>query len=341
MYDIIVVGGGPAGLTAAIKAGTEGLRTLVLERGENVGGRPYQSPLIENVPGWPEGVSGPELFGRLRDQALKFGAEIHTGSAVLGVFRGPHSIRANVDGDGSYTGRSVILAMGEVTPKLDALRPFEGRGVDYACDAALLDQHAGQHVVLVGGGNSCAQLALALADTDAKTVTVVSRSPLLQTVSLYLRSRLASSRINVVVGEVARGIARVSMDGMMLGGIEVEHRKGSGVTLKADQVYVFIGGVPPTGWFSGALDAHGYILTGHDVPLEDWPLDRHPYPQESSIPGVFVAGDVRAGATGGITVAFGEGTQAFQWIKREYLPSLSAPADSDELVPFLKSLGGA
>ena len=335
-YDIAIVGGGPAGLTAAIKAGTEGLSAVLLERGPEVGGRALSSPLIENVPGFPAGVDGPEFYGRLADQARKFGSEIRTGTTVEALMRLGNTItlqtRIGRDEYKTVLARSVILATGEITPRLDALLPYEGRGVDYSCDAALLDQHAGQHVVLVGGGNSCAQLGLAIAETDAKSVTIVTRSPMSQTTSMYLRQRLGNSRVKVVVGEVekAYGVHRIEQDDERIHAVKVVRGERFTKTVEANQVYVFITGVPPTGWFPGAKNALGYVLTGHDVPVEDWPLDRHPYPQESSVPGVFVAGDVRAGATGGITVALGEGTQAFQWIKREYLPGLDGVAVETE-----------
>jgi thioredoxin reductase (NADPH) len=339
MHDIVIVGGGPAGLTAAIKAGTEGLSALVIER-DLIGGRPVQSPLIENVPGWPEGIDGPTLFGRMREQAEKFGATFVTGEAVIGMHRltpadqEPHLGLTTMDGQGyaAYKGRSVVLAMGEVTPRLEALEPFVGRGVDYSCDAALLDQHAGQHVVLVGGGNSCAQLGLAIAETDAKSVTIVSRSPIATTTSMYLRQRLAGSRVKVVIGEVEKAYGRWDYGGAYDGGdverlhaVKVVRGPNFAKTVEADQTYVYITGVPPTGWFPGALNEQGYVLTGVDVPWQTWTEPepgRDPYPHETSIPGVFAAGDVRAGSTGGITVALGEGTQAFQWIKREYLPGL-------------------
>jgi thioredoxin reductase (NADPH) len=328
MYDIVIVGGGPAGLTAAIKAGTEGLSTLVIER-DRIGGRPVQSPLIENVPGWPQGISGPLLFERMHAQAEKFGAQFAQGESVIGLIKRPQDGLIHVttqlsrDVYDDYLGRSAILAMGEITPKLEALKEYEGRGVDYSCDAAMLDRHAGQNVCLVGGGNSCAQLALALEKTDAKKVTIITRSPMTDTTSLYLRSRLANSRVKIVVGEVEKAYGP---NGDIVA-VKVVRGPKFAKTVEADQVYVFITGVPPTGWFSGAKTEQGYILTGIDAALADpgrvgeW-ADRDPYPQETSIPGVFAAGDVRAGATGGITVAFGEGTQAFQWIKREYLPAL-------------------
>jgi thioredoxin reductase (NADPH) len=342
VYDIAIIGGGPAGLTAAVKAGTEGLSVVVLEASSTLGGRAYQSPLIENVPGFPEGISGPALFDGLAAQARKFGATLHTNTPVYGLMRFSDNSGLNVliEG-GTKQARSVIVAIGETTPKLEALRPYEGRGVEYACDATTLHEHAGQHVLLVGGGNSCAQLALALADKGARRVTILTRSPLAETTSMYLRQRLAANRgsrtqtpwIGVVQGEIttAHGderLARVSVQGRPYAQVAAANTKFG---LRPDHTYVFIGGIPPTGWFSGAKTAEGYILTGHDVPNEDWSLDRAPLAQESSIPGVFVAGDVRAGATGGITVAFGEGTQAFQRIKREYLPGLDAdnPARED------------
>jgi thioredoxin reductase (NADPH) len=193
----------------------------------------------------------------------------------------------------------------------------------------MLDRHAGEHVVLVGGGNSCAQLALALdkPEVGAKSVTIITRSLMTETTSLYLRSRLAQSNVKVIVGEVEKAYGaehKVWDDQFFVNRLKIVRGERFAKTIKADQVYVFISGIPPTGWFAGALDASGYILTGHDVPVEDWPLSRHPLPQETSIPGVFAAGDIRAGATGGITVAFGEGTQAFQHIKRTYLPELEA-----------------
>jgi thioredoxin reductase (NADPH) len=326
LYDIAIVGGGPAGLTAAIKAGTEGLSAVVLERGPEVGGRALQSPLIENVPGWPEGVSGPEFYGRLRDQVRKFGGEIRTRTSVEAITRIRDELwvaTRQEEGDEPFhtvRARSAILAMGEITPRLEALQPYEGRGVEYSCDAVTLHEHRGERVTLVGGGNSCAQLGLALAEHGAK-VTIITRSPMAQTTSMYLRQRMASAdRLSVIVGEVTRGY---DANGR-LHALKVERGETFAKTVETDHVYVFITGVPPTGWFPGLLNEQGYILTGADVARTlDWTLERDPYPQETSIPGVFAAGDVRAGATGGVTVALGEGTQAFQWIKREYLPSLT------------------
>lgn len=336
MHDIAVIGGGPAGLTAAIKAGTEGLSVVVLEKSGTLGGRPFQSPLIENVPGWPEGIAGPYLFDRMVEQAEKFGADLRTHRPVIGLMRlSDHIAISLAPPHGTIAARSVIVAVGEVTPRLDALRPYEGRGVEYACDATTLHEHAGQHVMLVGGGNACAQLALALADKGAKRVTIIGRSDPAQTTSMYLRQRMAQDkRIAFIHGEVtsAHGDDRLSR-------VSVAVKQGK-IGLRPDHTYVYVTGVPPTGWFPGAKTADGYVLTGNDVPQEDWPLyragddgitylKRSPYPQESSIPGVFVAGDARAGATGGITVAFGEGTQAFQWIKREYLPGLALEREED------------
>jgi thioredoxin reductase (NADPH) len=324
VYDVAIIGGGPAGLTAAIKAGTEGLSAVVLEKSDTFGGRPHQSPLIENVPGF-FGVSGPEMGEMLTAQAIAFGTELHANQQVRALIRGRDMLLVFTEGR-TYKARSVIIAVGEVTPKIDALRPYEGRGVEYACDATTLHQHEGEHVLLIGGGNSCAQLALALADKGARRVTILTRSPLVETTSMYLRQRLAQTMgdrtqtpwISVVQGEItsAKGDEKLAR-------LTVEGEVGK-YGLSPDHCYVFISGVPPTGWFSGAKTADGYILTGYDVPTDDWPVGqpREPYPQESSIPGVFVAGDVRAGATGGITVAFGEATQALQHIRRSYLPGL-------------------
>jgi thioredoxin reductase (NADPH) len=352
VYDIAIIGGGPAGLTAAIKAGTEGLSAVVLEKSSTLGGRPFMSPLIENVPGWPAGIEGPTFGALLATQARKFGSELRTNAAVTGVMRLTDQIAVMLapsftgvctqggeqGGDATVYARSVIIAVGEVTPKIDALRPFEGRGVEYACDATALHEHAGQHVLLVGGGNASAQLALALAERGVGRVTILTRSEMSQITSMYLRQRLAQVRdkVAVVMGEVttAHGDERLSR-------VSVAVEKGK-IGLRPDHTYVFISGVPPTGWFPGAKTRDGYIITGRDVLLEDewqrlkgeprvWPLEREPYPQESSVPGVFVAGDVRYGATGGITVAFGEGTQAFQWIKREYLPGLAELPTREEI----------
>src|SRR5690242_13966257 len=204
MYDIAIIGGGPAGLTAAVKAGSEGLSAVVLEKSGTLGGRAYQSPLIENVPGWPDGIDGPTLYDGLARQAVKFGTELHRHQPVTGLFRFSDIIGVMTPSR-TYKARSVIIAVGEVTPKIDALRPFEGRGVEYACDATTLHEHAGQHVMLVGGGNSCAQLALVLAERGARKVTILTRSVMDQTTSMYLRQRLAQKRdiVKVVQGEVS------------------------------------------------------------------------------------------------------------------------------------------
>ena len=315
-YDLIVVGGGPAGLGAAVYGASEGLRTLLVER-KATGGQAGQSSRIENYLGFPDGVSGAQLADRARRQATKFGAEILTTRDVTGLtFHG--SARAVCFGDGTRVAAdTVIVATGVSYRELAApgAAGLTGRGVYYGSASTEAGNCTGRDVFIVGGANSAGQAAVFFSRT-AKSVTLVVRGDGLErSMSYYLIEQLhgldnVSVRTCSVVEEV-RG------DGH-LESLTIRHTASGAVEeLEASHVFVFIGAQPRTDWLAGVLqrDPAGFLLTGPDLVLDGrppagWPLERDPWLLEASVPGVFVAGDVRSDSVKRVASAVGEGAMA-------------------------------
>ncbi|MFF2503553.1 FAD-dependent oxidoreductase [Streptomyces sp. NPDC058067] len=315
-YDLVIVGGGPAGLAAAVYGASEGLRTVVVER-EATGGQAGQSSRIENYLGFPDGVSGAQLTDRARRQATKFGAELLTACKVTGLeVNGAARTVRFADGS-SVAAHAVILATGVSYRQLDVpgTVALTGRGVYYG--SALTEAAAcqGQDVYIVGGANSAGQAAMFLA-RRARTVTLLVRAPeLAASMSYYLLQRIEDAptitvRTNTTV-EAAHG------DEHLKGLTLRDQRTGRTETVDAQWMYVFIGAAPLTDWLDGTVlrDPHGFVLTGPDLtadgrPLTGWALDRPPYHLESSVPGVFAAGDVRSESAKRVASAVGEGAMA-------------------------------
>ncbi len=322
-YDVVVVGGGPAGLGAAVYASSEGLRTLLVER-TATGGQAGQSSRIENYLGFPGGVSGSELAQRARDQAVGFDVEVLSAAEVTAV--APHGDgRAVSFADGTeVTAHAVVLATGVSWTRLPArgADDFTGRGVYYGAAAHEAVGTAGEHVYVVGAANSAGQAALDFA-RYARAVTVVARGPdLRRSMSEYLVARIEASD----VVEVLTSTEVVAVEG----GERVERlvlcdaRTRQERSVAASRLFVFIGATPPTGWLDEryARDARGFLLTGPalrgaggDLP-PGWPLEREPYFLESSVPGVFVAGDVRSGSLKRVASAVGDGAMAVTLVHR-------------------------
>jgi thioredoxin reductase (NADPH) len=326
-YDLIVVGGGPAGLGAAVYGASEGLRTVLVER-LATGGQAGQSSRIENYLGFPDGVSGAQLTSRARRQATKFGAEVLTTRQVTGLeVRG--SARRVTFADGTVIdGHTVLLATGVSYRRLGApgLDELTGRGVYYG--SALTEAAACQdeNVFIVGGANSAGQAALFLA-RYAKSVTLLVRAPSLeQSMSYYLIRRIAENpAISVrTCTEIAGASGSEHLERLTLR----DTARGSTETVDAQWLYLFIGAEPLTRWLGDVVvrDARGFVVAGPDLLAggqrpRGWTLDRPPYHLETSVPGVFVAGDARAESAKRVASAVGEGAMAVMLVHR-YLEKL-------------------
>lgn len=323
-YDVIVIGGGPAGLGAAVYAASEGLRTVLVER-KATGGQAGQSSRIENYLGFPDGVSGAQLTDRARRQAQKFGAEVLTTRDVVGLeARG--SARVVRFGDGTeLAAHAVVLATGVSYRALEAdgCAELTGRGVYYGSAGTEATACDGEHVYIVGGANSAGQSAVFFS-RHAKDVTLLVRGPSLRdSMSHYLIEQLeAIDNVHVRTHTTVVGVhGEEHLEELTL------CESGETERVEASHLFVFIGAAPRTDWLGEAIlrDDHGFVRTGVDLLVDGqrppgWPLDRDPLHLESSIPGVFVAGDVRSQSVKRVASAVGEGAMAVTLLHR-YLES--------------------
>jgi thioredoxin reductase (NADPH) len=321
-YDTVIVGGGPAGLGAAVYAASEGLRTVLLER-QATGGQAGQSSRIENYLGFPDGVSGGQLTDRARRQAHKFGAEVLTARGVAGLeARGSSRVVRFADG-GEVAAHTVVLATGVeyhrlAVPGADRLT---GLGVFYGSAATEASSCAGQDVYVVGGANSAGQAAVFLA-RHARQVTLLVRAAALEgSMSHYLiRQIREAGNVQVRTGtEVAAVAGEQHLERLEL----CETGTGRTEEVVSNFLFVFIGASPCTEWLDRvvARDPDGFLLTGPDLLVggkrpSGWPLDRDPYHLEGSVPGIFAAGDVRANSVKRVASAVGEGAMAIQLVHR-------------------------
>jgi thioredoxin reductase (NADPH) len=321
-YDLIVIGGGPAGLGAAVYGASEGLRTVLVER-TATGGQAGQSSRIENYLGFPDGVSGAQLTDRARRQAAKFGAEVLTTRDVVGleVNGSARSVRF-ADGTG-IDAHTVILATGVSYRQLAApgLNDMTGRGVYYG--SALTEAAAcmAQDVYIVGGANSAGQAAVYLS-RGARSVTILVRGASLQrSMSYYLVQQIESiPKISVrTCTEVIEAHGDDHLESLTLRNTA----NGETETVGAQWLFLFIGAAPLTDWLDGVVerDDRGFVVAGPDLAIEGqkprgWSLDRSPYHLETSVPGVFVAGDARAESAKRVASAVGEGAMAVMLVHR-------------------------
>ncbi|KZB80161.1 FAD-dependent oxidoreductase [Amycolatopsis regifaucium] len=320
-YDLIVIGGGPAGLGAAVYGASEGLRTVIVER-KATGGQAGTSSRIENYLGFPDGVSGAQLTDRARRQALKFGAEVLTARDVVGLeARG--SARVVMFGDGTeIAAHSVVLASGVTYRALEAtgIAELTGRGVYYGSAATEAPECKGEHVYIVGGANSAGQAAVFFSKHAAEVTILVRGQSLEASMSHYLIEQIAAIenihvRTRTTVVE-AHGDDHLEQLTLCENGATTE-------TVPTGHLFIFIGAAPRTDWLGTEIlrDDHGFVRTGPDLLIDgarppDWPLDRDPHYLESSIPGVFVAGDVRAASVKRVASAVGEGAMAVTLVHR-------------------------
>jgi thioredoxin reductase (NADPH) len=318
-YDLVIVGGGPAGLAAAVYGASEGLRTVMVER-EAPGGQAGQSSRIENYLGFPAGLSGSDLARRATDQARRLGAELLTvvDAQALRV-EGAGRI-LELAGGGSLSANCVLVASGVSYNQLDApgFADFTGAGIYYGAAMTEARACADQHVVVIGGANSAGQAAVYFSGYAARVTMLVRADSLAKSMSHYLIDQIAALE-NVAVRTGAVAVGASGADGH-LQKLRIRDADGSESEEDVDACFVFIGAAPRTDWLEGvvARDERGFILAGPEVREHGWPLARDPYALETSVPGVFVAGDVRARSIKRVASAVGEGSMAVSLI-HEYL----------------------
>ncbi len=320
-YDLSIYGAGPAGLSAALYAASEGLKVVLVER-DAVGGQAGSSSLIENYLGFSQGIRGAELAERARQQAVAFGAEILLlREGIKARFDGGRIYVDLADG-GVLVARASICATGVEWRRLglDDEHRLLGAGLYYGAGASEAPMCGGEHVYVVGGANSAGQAAIHLAQHAIQVTMLVRGLRLSETMSDYLRSRIEEHpRIRVLLGH--RIVRLLGAD--QLEGVVVEDVAGNRTTRDTSRVFVCIGGAPDTDWAADTpvlRDRLGFMVTGHDIPdsalRERWPLVRAPFHLESTVPGVFAAGDVRFNSVKRVASAVGEGAMAVTFVHR-------------------------
>ncbi len=321
LYDVCIVGGGPAGLAAAVYAASEGLSTVIVER-EAPGGQAGQSASIENYLGFPKGLTGSDLTHRAIAQVSRFGAEMVLARDVAGFeARGP--VRAVLlAGSGEIEARALIAATGVSYRRLEAagLDELTGRGVYYGANASDASQTQGDDVYIAGAANSAGQAALNLSRYAKRVVLVVRAATLTDTMSRYLIERITSAP-NIEVryrSEVMAGRGDGHLEKLTL----ADRDSGATEEVSSSWLFVFIGASPRTGWLGPDVvrDSNGFVVTGQDLLspafARRWPLPRAPFTLETSVPGVFAAGDVRLDSMKRVASAVGEGAMSVYLVHR-------------------------
>ncbi len=317
-YDLVVVGGGPAGLAAAVYGASEGLKTLMVER-EAPGGQAGQSSRIENYLGFPAGLSGSDLARRATDQARRLGAELLTVQEAVALRVEGSARLIELSGGEVLSASCVLVASGVSYRQLDTpgFAELTGAGVYYGAAMTEARACADQHIVVIGGANSAGQAAVYFSKYAASVTMLVRGPSLAASMSHYLIEQIAALE-NVHVRTGTTATAAEQRDGHLTH----VHVAGPGgeQTIAADACFVFIGASPRTDWLDGTIarDERGFILAGRDAQAAGWPLEREPYVLETTVPGVFVAGDVRARSIKRVASAVGEGSMAVSLI-HEYL----------------------
>ncbi len=316
IYDLVIVGAGPAGLAAAVYGASEGLKTLLLDR-MGPGGQASSSSKIENYMGFPTGLSGSDLAERAVVQAEKFGATLSIPDEItgLGSDGGYHEVM--LDGNEKLAAKCVLISSGAAYRKLNVKNNdrFEGTGVYYAATRVELPFCKHAQVVIVGGGNSAGQAAIFLSDTAKKVFVVIRGDDLSKDMSHYLVCRIEETP-NIEVRKRTE-VSGMEGDKWLETVCLTNHETGQTEKLSCPAVFVFIGAVPHTKWLpSGiSLDSKGFVQTGQQVAESGaWPLQRQPFLLETTVPGVFAAGDVRQGSIKRVAAAVGEGSMAVQFV---------------------------
>jgi thioredoxin reductase (NADPH) len=323
-YELAIVGAGPAGLAAAVYAASDGLSTVVIEA-DVPGGQASHTSMIENFFGFPDGIGGAELARLAGRQAERFGAELVLLRGVVGS-TGDASGAPSLQIDGGYevTADTVIAANGMEWRRLDVdgVAELLDRGVYYGAGRSEAARCAGDQVVVVGAGNSAGQAVLHLARAGAKVTLIVRGDRLASKMSAYLVERIEPNPLVDV--RLETNVTAVHADGDELGAVTISDGAGKSEQLRAGALFLCIGGTPRTAWAGGAgvrVNQAGFVVTGSGL-LEDgrrpegWPLDRDPLVLETTIPGLFAAGDLRSGSTKRVAAAVGEGAMAAALVHR-------------------------
>jgi len=324
IFDLAIVGGGPAGLAAGVYGASEGLRTVIVER-EAPGGQAGLSARIENYLGFPSGLSGADLAYRAVAQARRFGVEILAPQEAAGVCieNGTRGLRLADDSELSF--RALVLSMGVQWRKLDVpgMDRLTGAGIYYGAGSTEANACAAEDVYIVGGANSAGQAAMNFSKYARRVVMLVRGNSLAASMSKYLIDEIGQTP-NI---EVQYGTRVVAVDGKdRLESLSIECIATKTVdTAAASSLFIFIGALPRTDWLNGVIerDTNGFILTGSDLMKDGkrprgWPLDRDPGLLETSIPGIFAVGDVRHGSVKRVASGVGEGSIAIQFV-HQYL----------------------
>jgi len=322
VYDVVIIGAGPAGLAAAVYGASEGLRTLVIER-KAPGGQAGTSSRIENYLGFPSGLTGADLAQRAISQTRRLGAEFLSPKEVVAI-REVDNYKIIVLTDGTEINcRAIIITTGVDYRKLETkgIEDFTGAGVYYGAAITEASACKGQSVYIVGGGNSAGQSAVYLSKFADKVYIVIRKDSLSYTMSTYLIQQIADlPNIEVLTDtEVKEATGDKHLEHLMLENVVT----GEKINGPAAALYIFIGAKPYTEWLGGEIqrDPRGFIETGHELKVykdfsQRWKLKRDPFLLETSTPGIFAAGDVRSGAMNRIASAVGEGSMAISFVHK-------------------------
>ena len=324
MYDVLIIGAGPAGLAASVYGSCEGLKTILLER-SNPGGQASSSARIENYLGFPSGLSGAELSRRAITQTLRFGTEILTPQEVKNIrIQDGYKITELEDGSEIHS-KAIVIATGVAYKKLEipGLENFTGAGVYYGAASVEAQACRNETIYIVGGGNSACQAAMYMSKFAKEVNILIRRETLSQIAANYLVENISrTSNIQVIANTDVIACSGSSV----LECITLRNNQtGESKTVPAKALFIYIGTKPGTAWLNDIVlkDEKGFILSGSDLLKEKsfntiWKLKRDPFMSETSVPGIFAAGDVRFGAMTGISSAVGEGSMAIRFV-RKYL----------------------
>jgi len=327
MYDVLIIGGGPAGLAASVYGSCEGLKTILIEK-SNPGGQASSSARIENYLGFPKGLSGAELTRRAMAQTLRFGTEILTPKTVKSIrLQDGYKITEMTDGS-EVNSKTILIATGVEYTKLEipGLEKFTGAGVYYG--SASVEAHAckDEIVYIVGGGNSACQAAMHICKFAREVNIIIRRESITKTAADYLIKNISRTpNINVYTHtEVVAVDGEKVLEKITLKNVSTGEEK----TVPAKALFIYIGAKPGTSWLDSPIlkDEKGYIITGNDLIKEKsfntfWKLERKPLLPETNVPGIFACGDVRSTALTGISSAVGEGAMAIRFV-RKYLEQM-------------------
>ena len=322
IYDVVIIGAGPAGLAAGVYGASEGLKTLLIER-RAPGGQAGTSSRIENYLGFPTGLSGAELTRRAMTQAARLGTEFLSPQSVRAIEQQDGYKRILLDGDREINTRSVVITTGVDYRKLDTkgIDDFTGAGIYYGAAMTEATACKNKEVYIVGGGNSAGQAAMYLSKFAKSVYIIIRKEDLTSTMSAYLIEQIkATDNIHLMPKtEIAEAMGSDKLEKLQLSNIETKQIE----TRDADALYIFIGAKPFTDWLSLSIikDDKGFIETGRELKTYDtfaktWKQKRDPYLLETSCPGVFAAGDVRAGAMNRVASAVGEGSMAISFVHK-------------------------